>query len=118
MVPLRLLRHATETEAYEEGAVIFQQGDPGTSMYVVQEGEVEIQIDHSTLEVVSAGGIFGELVLIDEGPRSATAIAATDCKLISINRRQFDFLVRHVPRFGEHVMKIMSERLRRMDSFV
>ena len=65
------------------------------------------------LEEVGPGTIFGEMALIDLGPRSASAVAVTDCELVSIEKRRFWFLVQETPYFAETVMRVMAERLRR-----
>ncbi|HEU5100134.1 MAG TPA: Crp/Fnr family transcriptional regulator [Roseiflexaceae bacterium] len=59
------------------------------------------------------GGIVGEMALIDDRPRSATAVAATDCRLVPIDERRFTFLVQQTPMFALAVMRVMAERLRR-----
>ena len=57
--------------------------------------------------------MFGEMALIDREPRSATAIAETDCELVVIDKRRFWFLVQETPYFAEIVMRVMADRLRR-----
>ena len=59
------------------------------------------------------GGIMGELALIDSKPRSASAVAKTDCRLVPLDDKQFIFLVQQTPFFAIRVMRIMAERLRR-----
>ena len=59
------------------------------------------------------GGIFGELALIDSSPRSAAAVAHTDCRLAVIGERRFIFLVQQTPYFALEVMSVMAQRLRR-----
>ena len=65
------------------------------------------------LETVSSDGIFGELSLIDQETRIASAIARTDCTLQVIDKRHFLFLVQETPVFALQVMKVMANRLRR-----
>jgi CRP-like cAMP-binding protein len=57
--------------------------------------------------------MFGEMALIDREPRSATAVAETDCELVVIDKRRFWFLVQETPYFAEIVMRVMADRLRR-----
>jgi CRP/FNR family transcriptional regulator, cyclic AMP receptor protein len=87
-------------------------------MYVVREGEVDIFINDFHLETVSSDGIFGELSLIDQETRIASAIARTDCTLQVIDKRHFLFLVQETPVFGLQVMKVMANRLRRVDALI
>jgi CRP/FNR family transcriptional regulator, cyclic AMP receptor protein len=98
------------------GKVIFAQGDPGDVMYVVVEGQAQIMIDGKLVETLRTGGILGEMALIDAGPRSATAIAKTQCVLAPINEERFGDLVGRRPEFALHVMRVLANRLRRMDS--
>jgi CRP/FNR family cyclic AMP-dependent transcriptional regulator len=82
-------------------------------MYVVRSGEIEIKRDGVVVESLSAGGIFGEMALIDGSPRSATARAKTDCELAPINEKSFLFFVHETPFFAIAVMRTLAERLRR-----
>lgn len=97
------------------GHVIFAQGDRGEVMYVVLEGEAQILLDGKVVETVRAGGILGEMALIDAGPRSATAIAKNRCVLVAIDEGRFADLVRRRPDFALEVMRTLVHRLRRMD---
>jgi CRP/FNR family transcriptional regulator, cyclic AMP receptor protein len=87
-------------------------------MYVVKEGEVDIVIDDFHFETVFPEGIFGELSLIDQQTRIASAIARTDCTLQAIDKRHFLFLVQETPIFAIQVMKVMADRLRRVDLLI
>jgi len=98
--------------------VIFEKGGIADYMYVVIEGEVEILIDGKFLDITSDGGIIGEMALIDSSPRSATAIAKTECKLVPVDQKRFEFLVQQTPNFSINVMKIMVERIRKLDALV
>jgi len=98
------------------GKIIFAQGDSGDVMYVVVEGQAQIMIDGKLVETVRSGGILGEMALIDAAPRSATAIAKTQCLLIPIDEKGFNDLVARRPEFALQVMRILAHRLRRMDS--
>lgn len=72
---ISLFRFAHDLRRYVPGEVIFRAGEPGDLLYGVVEGEVAIVHDGALLELISPGAILGELALIDDGPRSATAIA-------------------------------------------
>ena len=82
-------------------------------MFVVEEGEVNVVIGDKIFETVVSEGFFGEMALIDHEPRSAAAIAHTDCKLLVLNQHRFSFFVDEIPFFATTVMKKMAERLRR-----
>ena len=111
-----VVRVADDFEAVSAGQHIFTAGQPGDMMYVVKEGEVEVVINGKVIDTVGPGGILGEMALIDRRPRSATAIAKTDCKLVSVNEQRFQRLVQQTPHFALQVMKVMAQRLRQMDA--
>jgi CRP/FNR family transcriptional regulator, cyclic AMP receptor protein len=117
MVDLMLFRHS-ETVKFHAGQIIFRAEETGTQMYVVSEGEVEVRIGHHILDIVGPGSIVGEMALIDQGPRSATAVAKTDCRLVAIDQSRFEFLVQQTPFFSLAVMKVMADRLRRTNARV
>ena len=97
------------------GEAIFRAYDMGAEMYVVLEGEVELTIDDRVLETLGPGEPFGEMALIDQAPRTATAIAKTACKLAVIPEKRFLFMVQTAPQFALQIMKVMADRLRTMN---
>jgi CRP-like cAMP-binding protein len=111
----RLFRNADNVVTHDAGHVIFREKEPGDLMYAVLEGEVEILVGEKVIETIGVGGIFGEMALIDDGPRSATARVKTACKLVPVTPKRFMFLVEQTPFFAIHVMKLMSERMRKMN---
>jgi CRP-like cAMP-binding protein len=100
----------------ESGTDIFREGDHGDRMYIVSEGVVELSVKGKVIATVSKGGIFGEMALIDDKPRSATARAKTDCEFATIDEAKFFELVHEKPSFALEVMKVLVERLRMMDT--
>jgi CRP-like cAMP-binding protein len=108
-----LFQNETDTRRYDAGSVIFAAEEVGDCFYVVREGIVALTADGRELEQVGPGGIFGELALLDQAPRSAGATALTDCEVIPIDERRFMFLVGQTPFFALTVMRVMSARLRR-----
>jgi CRP/FNR family cyclic AMP-dependent transcriptional regulator len=119
MAEISLFRDASEAKPFEKGEVIFREGDsPGREMYVVAEGKVRLSIHGQSVEVVGPGGIFGEMALIDPHPRTATAVVEDEARLHVIDEKRFQFLVQQTPYFAIQVMKIMADRLRRMDARV
>ena len=113
-----ILADTSKARSFAAGTKIFDRGDHGEEMFVVQEGEVDIVIGDFLLETVHPDGILGELSLIDQETRIASAIARTDCTLQGIDKRRFLFLVQETPIFALQVMKVMAERLRRVDLLV
>jgi CRP-like cAMP-binding protein len=112
----RLFERDSYAREYPAGARIFAAGEHGDEMYVVLEGEVSIMAQGKVLETVARGGIFGEMALVDDSPRSADAVAGSDCRVAAIDRRHFTYLVQETPFFALQVMSIMADRLRRRTS--
>jgi CRP/FNR family transcriptional regulator, cyclic AMP receptor protein len=94
--------------------VIMKEGDRGIFMYVVHSGVVSVSIGEKVIEKVGPGGVFGEIALVDQSVRAATATAEADCMLLTINRNDFMQLVKNKPAFALSLLKALSERLRFM----
>lgn len=109
---INLFRHAQSTRQYNAGAVIFSEGETGQLLYGVVEGQVEIIQGGQLVAVVGPGEILGELALIDDGPRSASAVARTSCVLAPVDEQRFLYMVQHTPFFALNVMRTLAERLR------
>lgn len=105
-------RHAT----YDAGQRIFARGASGSVMYAVLEGAVDIVLKGRQIETVPVGGVFGEMALIDDEPRSADAVAHADTRVVEIDRDSFLALVQLSPEFALDVMSDLTRRLRHMDS--
>lgn len=113
MVTLDLFHNSEDAKPYRAGQAVFRAGEAGDNMYVVVQGEVRIAANDRELEVLGPGGVFGEIALIDNGPRSADAIAVTDCRVVPIDETRFKFLVQQTPYFSLQIMRVMADRLRR-----
>jgi CRP-like cAMP-binding protein len=102
---------------YEPGEVLFHQGNPGVGMYIIQEGTIEIvdETTGDTLVELSDGDFFGELALLNETPRSATAEAQTESVLYGLFRPDLLGLVDRDPTLGVQILmrmsRVISERL-------
>ncbi len=108
-----LARELTDNHpiAAPAGKVILSSGAVGVLMYVVMEGKVEISAGSRVVERIGAGGIFGEMALVDRAPRAASAAALTDCKLLTLGRDQFLNLVKANTAFGASLLKSLAERM-------
>ncbi len=102
-------------KTFSAGEKIFLEEDVGRAMYIVRSGRVDIITYGTVLENVGPNGIFGEMALIDDGPRSAAAIASTDTEVAALDKGQFLELIRRHPEFALAVMKLLAVRLRRMN---
>lgn len=103
------------SRSYIAGTMIFSECQKGSDMYVIQEGQVTISkiIDGTeiVLAVLNKGDMFGEMALLENKPRSASAIAHTDCKLMVINRQNFDQMVGTQPQLISRLTTTLAERL-------
>lgn len=111
-------RAETDYFTVPSGELIFREGAPADSMYVLLEGCAHVSVGGHVVETSEAGALLGEMALIDHRPRAATVLATTDCKLLPIDEARFHSLVAQTPQFATHVMKVMAGRLRRIDAFV
>lgn len=100
-------------EIFKAGDRIFEAGQPGNSMYGVAEGEVDILLPDGVSITIPPGGVFGEMSLLDKEPRSATAVAKTDCNLVFLNETRFLIFAQWKPQFVFHLMRSLSTRFRR-----
>jgi CRP/FNR family transcriptional regulator, cyclic AMP receptor protein len=109
---------------YLAGEYIFYQGDPGIGLYIIEEGNVEIQrIDESgtsfSLANFNKGDFFGELALVDGEKRSASAIARSDTKLSVLFKPELDEYIEKYPRKGAKILQgfslILVSRLRKLN---
>ncbi|MBI4123626.1 MAG: cyclic nucleotide-binding domain-containing protein [Betaproteobacteria bacterium] len=106
----------TNSARYEKGKTIMTEGQAGAMMYVVLEGRVAVSIQGKVVERVGPGGVLGEMALIDQSPRAATALAETDSVLLTLNRGVFLQLVKTQPEFGVALLAATAERVRFMAS--
>jgi len=108
-------RNARSVVTLPRGTVIFAEGEQGDKMYVLIQGRADISVGGEVIESAHPGALLGEMALVISAPRSATITAVTECKVVPVEPRQFDLLVRESPEFARYVMKVMAERLRRMN---
>jgi CRP/FNR family transcriptional regulator, cyclic AMP receptor protein len=110
-----LSRNETEGVTFPKGQPIFSAGDPADVVYVVLEGEVELSIRGKVVEILGQGGVLGEMALMEHTLQTATATAISDCKLVAIPGKRFLFMVQQTPHFYLQIMRVIAERLRRVD---
>lgn len=108
-------QHAREKILLPPGRILFSEGEAGRLMYVLIRGEASILVRGAPVELARPGTMLGEMALIDDSPRSATVLSRTECQLVSMDRMQFDLLMRGTPAFGRHVLGVIAGRLRRMN---
>jgi CRP-like cAMP-binding protein len=108
----------TDVVTLPPGGVLFEKGAPGNLLYVVRSGNLQILDGNHVYETVSAGGVVGEMAVVDGNPRSATVRAIEPSTLIPIDERRFLFMVQQTPLFALRVMRVMVARLRAMNEQV
>ena len=105
---------------FQDLEVIFKEGNYGDEMYIVHSGTVKLVKQSPAGEIVIAtiqpGEFFGEMALVDNAPRSVSAVAGTDqTRLLALDRDKFLFLVSHQPAFALTIMHVLCQRIRAMN---
>jgi CRP/FNR family transcriptional regulator, cyclic AMP receptor protein len=104
-------------QSVNRGTTIFTRGDPGTSLFAVCSGTIKISAPSpggkdAVFNLITDGAIFGEIAVLDGLPRTADAIAITDCSLMVIERRHFISLIHERPDFALKLIEVLCGRLR------
>lgn len=107
---------------FSAGERIFSQGDLGTEMFIIQEGEVEI-VKHiggesHTLSKLEKGDFFGEMAVLEAMPRTADAVAVTEVRIVAINGSRFDEMLRKNPEVAVRIIRKYSKRLREANTLL
>jgi CRP/FNR family transcriptional regulator, cyclic AMP receptor protein len=105
------------------GHTLFQAGDPGDSLFIVQSGEIELFIKDTAgqkivLATPSAGDMFGELAMLDYGPRTATAVALQDSDVLVLDREDLVLLFQKKPEAALHMLAALSSLTRKADELL
>src|ERR1022692_1208708 len=108
---------------YAAGETIFNFGDPGNALYIVRSGEVEIFLRNDEgekiiLETSQPGDIFGEVAMLDNGPRTAWVAAVSDVEVLRIDRVHFLDYVRQYPPAALNLLSVAARRLRKTDEVI
>ena len=99
---------------FPAGAIVFSQGDPGSCMYVVQSGVIEMVIGDKVIDVCGPNEAIGFMSMLDKEPRTSTARVREAAELSVIDQRKFRFMVDEVPNFALYIMGAMAHRIRGM----
>ena len=106
-------------KVYEPGDTLCVEGEIGEEMFIIQSGEVRIhkkvRDKETTLAILKAGDFFGEMSIIDNETRSASATAENECKIIILSRDIFESQIKTNPKIIMSILRKMSERLRQAD---
>ncbi|HZA19993.1 MAG TPA: cyclic nucleotide-binding domain-containing protein [Actinomycetota bacterium] len=109
---LRAIAGVVKNVAHPKGTVIATEGDPGVGLFVIVEGEAEVTIGGKRMAILRRGDFFGEIALLDGGPRSATVTARSDLKLLGLTEWVFRGLLQEHPSIAVKTLEAMAGRLR------
>lgn len=96
------------------GEAVIREGQPGDSMYILLEGELAVSVKGKRIDYLLPGSVLGEMAMVDDRPRSATAVAVVEARLVRLERDRFQDVIRRQPDFAVSIMNIMSVRTRRL----
>ena len=113
---LRAIVGAGRDVSHTAGQVICREGETGVGMHVVINGEVEVQIKGQSHSRIGPGSFFGEIALLDGGPRSATVIASTDVDTFSIPSWSFRTILESQPHLTLKLLEMLCGRIRQNES--
>jgi CRP/FNR family transcriptional regulator/CRP/FNR family cyclic AMP-dependent transcriptional regulator len=118
-----ILEAAAARRSFRRGEVVFHKGDPGTTMFVIIEGQVKIVLtsesgEEAVLGVLDVGDFFGELSLIDGQPRSATITATDPTDTLVLHREALLDVIKGSPEVAIGMLRILAQRLRETDEMV
>lgn len=99
----------------EAGAVLVEQGKPGTEAYIVMEGQATFEVGGQKKGSIGPGEPIGEMALIDNRPRVGTVRAVTPMKLLVLDATQFRKLLDEMPKANRAVMAKLTDRIRKLD---
>lgn len=112
---LRAIAGAMKEVAFDEGQTICEQGAAGAGLHFVLEGDVKVQIDGRTRRRMGTGAFFGEIALLDGGPRSATVTAETPVHTLALSSWAFRSVLRAHPSLSLKILEEVAGRLRTSD---
>lgn len=98
------------------GRVLFNQGDNASELFIVVEGTVRVDRNGTTIATRGPGEFFGEMALVSEGTRMATASCETDCRFLVLGHREFHSLMDEFPTMKMRVLETLAERVRSLDT--
>ena len=113
---LERLSMLTDEVAMPAGRVLFNQGDTAAELFIVVEGQVRVERNGSLIATRGAGEFFGEMALVSEGTRMASATCETDCKFLVLGHREFHSLMDEFPELKMRVLETLAQRVRTLDT--
>jgi CRP-like cAMP-binding protein len=108
----RFFESAGSVQSVAQGAALFSQDQKGDKAYFLLEGEVSLARGRKMIDIVKAGEIVGEMAMVSQQPRSATALARTPCRVVALDARQFQETMQKMPEFALMLMSMTIDRIR------
>jgi CRP/FNR family transcriptional regulator, cyclic AMP receptor protein len=112
---LELLMGATTQLHFDAGTVLAAEGAGGHEFMVITDGKARVETAGVTLATLAPGDFFGEISLLDGGPRTATVVAETDLTAEVIGQREFGALIERAPHLAKSLLAGLAARLRAAD---
>jgi CRP/FNR family transcriptional regulator, cyclic AMP receptor protein len=109
---LRAIARISEVIEVAEGTVLARNGQPGDQFFLILDGSARVEVTSRKRSRLEPGQYFGEMSLLDGGPRSATVVADTPLRLLVIKRRDFATLLREAPEVTQSLLATLSRRVR------
>lgn len=109
---LKAISQAAREVKHREGAVLAKEGDSGLGFFLITDGNARVTVQGRPVALMGPGDFFGEISMIDGGPRSATVTAETPMSLLGITQWVFRRLVEQYPSIAMKMLKVMASRLR------
>jgi len=113
---LQAVARASDEIALPAGRTLCEEGAPGREAFIILEGTAEVRRNDTKVATLSDGDCFGELALLDHGPRTATVVAATDLRVLVIGSREFSAILDEVPPIARKLLASLAERIRDLDA--
>jgi CRP/FNR family transcriptional regulator, cyclic AMP receptor protein len=113
---LQRVAKASDEIDVEPGRVIVDQGRTGHEFFLIIDGKAAVKRNNRKVTELGPGQYFGELALLDRGPRSASVVAETPMTLLVLGQREFNGVLDGVPGMASKVLSTMAQRLREADS--
>jgi CRP-like cAMP-binding protein len=110
---LRTIAEAVRPVNHPAGAIVASEGEPGSGLFVIDRGEADVTIGGKKINHLGPGDSFGEMALLDGGPRTATVTATTDLSLFALTGWEYRGLLNEYPSIALRTLEAMAARLRR-----
>ena len=115
---LQKIAKASDEVTIEAGRVLVEQGGIGRECFVIIDGTATVKRNNRKITTLGTGDYFGELALLDGGPRTASVVAETDMTVLVLGQREFHGLLDEVPGLSHKVLSTMAKRIRELDQKV